>query len=630
MERTELVCCLTIEKLGGSGESLKKTVLKGANLMLGRNEFRDILLKINAGKYSQTFHLDNISVFKRFAVEGKACIKVPACKLQLLISNCPPNQLIHFLKSLCIKLDCGKLKKPISQRVRLVSELPRKFEEISPLNDKDIASVNAARAKREECKGSSTTPGTNKRKPLKRIRTNTKDSETDVDLVPKKKLHISVAPSCLLSKEQKCVLNAVLSGKNIFFTGSAGTGKSFLMKKIIGALPPDSTFATASTGVAACHIGGTTLHQFAGIGSGTQPLEKCIELASRPARKQTWRKCKHLIVDEISMIDGDFFTKLEAVARAVLKSQDPFGGIQVILCGDFLQLPPVVKPGEHRKFCFESPAWQRCIHLNYELKTIRRQNDPTFINILQQIRVGRCSESVTDRLMATSKQVVEQNGVQATRLCTHKEDVEQLNKIHLEKLNSESRFFDALDSDPQLCRHLDSQCPVGRKIELKIGAQVMLTKNIDVQRGLVNGARGVVKSFEPGQMGYPVVKLLHGTEETIRPERWTVKATAGILLTRRQLPLKLAWAISIHKSQGMSLDCVEISLSRVFECGQAYVALSRARSLQGLRVMDFESRCVRAHPRVLQFYRSMRRQQIVNQAYMEDYSENKENQRPLW
>ncbi|PIK44881.1 PIF1 5'-to-3' DNA helicase [Apostichopus japonicus] len=629
METNELICCLAIEKLGASGESLKRTVHKGATLILGRNEFRDILLKVSAGKFLQTISLDKVSVFKRFAMEGKACLKFPQHRLQLMISNCPPHKLINFLKCMCVKLDCGKLKKPISERVRLMSQLPRKFDEISPLNAKDVTTVNTARAKREENNGSSTTPGAGKRKPLKRIRSITNECESIEDMLPKKKAHITMQAPCQLSKEQKCVLNAVLSGKNVFFTGSAGTGKSFLMKKIIGALPPDSTFATASTGVAACHIGGTTLHQFAGIGTGSQPLKQCIELASRQARKKTWRKCKHLIVDEISMVDGEFFTKLETVARIVRNNQEPFGGIQVILCGDFLQLPPVVKTGEKRNFCFESPAWQRCIEVNYELRTVRRQNDPVFINILQQIRVGSCSKEVSTRLMSTFKQVVEKNGVEATRLCTHKEDVEQLNRIHLEKLTTESRLFESQDSDPQLRRHLDSQCPVGQKIELKIGAQVMLTKNIDVNRGLVNGARGVVKGFEAGPRGYPVVKLLCGREETIRPERWTVKAMAGVLLTRRQLPLKLAWSMSIHKSQGMSLDCVEISLSKVFECGQAYVALSRARSLEGLRVLDFESSCVRAHPRVLKFYRGMRKQQMVNQAYLGEYFGDQENQRPL-
>lgn len=183
METNELICCLAIEKLGASGESLKRTVHKGATLILGRNEFRDILLKVSAGKFLQTISLDKVSVFKRFALEGKACLKFPQHRLQLMISNCPPHKLINFLKCMCVKLDCGKLKKPISERVRLMSQLPRKFDEISPLNAKDVTTVNTARAKREENNGSSTTPGAGKRKPLKRIRSITNECESIVSTV---------------------------------------------------------------------------------------------------------------------------------------------------------------------------------------------------------------------------------------------------------------------------------------------------------------------------------------------------------------------------------------------------------------------------------------------------------------
>eukprot|EP00057_Strongylocentrotus_purpuratus_P026327 XP_011680801.1 PREDICTED: ATP-dependent DNA helicase PIF1 [Strongylocentrotus purpuratus] len=443
-----------------------------------------------------------------------------------------------------------------------------------------------------------------------------------------KKLHLNTLHKTPpLSNEQKRVLNAVLSRQSIFFTGSAGTGKSFLLRHIISALPPDSTFATASTGVAACHIGGTTLHQFAGIGSGTGQLPQLIELASRPTRRQQWRKCKHLIVDEISMIDGDFFTKLEAVARVIKRCDEPFGGIQLILCGDFLQLPPVVKRGEKQKFCFQSPAWHRCIQVNFELMEVKRQKDPAFINILQKIRVGRCSAEVTDCLTGTAKHCVDTEGIHATRLCTHKEDVDQLNNVHLNKLIGDVRVFEAMDSDPSLVKQTNSQCPVRQRIDLKIGAQVMLAKNLDVHKGLVNGARGVVTGFESGMKGNPKVRFMSGLEEVIRPERWSMCIGQSLILTRRQLPLKLAWAISIHKSQGMSLDCVEISLSRVFECGQAYVALSRATSLQGLRVLDFDGSCVRAHPDVIRFYVQLRKEQRhLQQTSIRRYgTEDKEN-----
>ncbi|NWI22963.1 PIF1 helicase, partial [Sula dactylatra] len=417
-------------------------------------------------------------------------------------------------------------------------------------------------------------------------------------------------PPARLSAEQEAVLGAVRSGKSVFFTGCAGTGKSFLLKKIVGSLPPKSTYATASTGVASCHIGGTTLHAFAGIGSGKAPLEQCIQLAERPGVRQHWLACQHLIIDEISMVDGKFFDRLEAVARAVRKRDEPFGGIQLIICGDFLQLPPVCKANEETKFCFQAKSWRKCIHINMELTEVRRQTDKTFVSLLSAVRLGRCTEEVTRLLMQTAANRSERDGILATRLCTHKDDVEITNERCLQQLPGKVHTFEALDSDPMLVKLIDAQCPVGGRVELKLGAQVMLAKNLDVSQGLVNGARGVVVGFESEQKGLPKVRFLCGVTQVIKMEKWVFKGLPGVHLSRQQLPLKLAWAISIHKSQGMSLDCVEISLSRVFESGQAYVALSRARSLAGLRVLDFDPKVVRADPSVLQFYRQLRCHQL--------------------
>ncbi|XP_026709707.1 ATP-dependent DNA helicase PIF1 [Athene cunicularia] len=435
-------------------------------------------------------------------------------------------------------------------------------------------------------------------------------------------------PPARLSAEQEAVMDAVRSGKSIFFTGCAGTGKSFLLKKVVGSLPPKSTYATASTGVAACHIGGTTLHAFAGIGSGKAPLEQCIQLAERPGVRQHWLACQHLIIDEISMVDGKFFDRLEAVARAVRKRDEPFGGIQLIICGDFLQLPPVCKANEETKFCFQAKSWRKCIHVNMELTEVRRQTDKTFVSLLSAVRLGRCTEEVTRQLMQTAANRSERDGILATRLCTHKDDVEITNERCLQQLSGEVHTFEALDSDPMLVKLIDAQCPVGGRVELKLGAQVMLAKNLDVSQGLVNGARGVVVGFESEQKGLPKVRFLCGVTQVIKMEKWVFKGPSGVHLSRQQLPLKLAWAISIHKSQGMSLDCVEISLSRVFESGQAYVALSRARSLAGLRVLDFDPKAVRADPSVLQFYRQLRHHhQLLTQDSLHTHSgaDEKEN-----
>ncbi|CAH1964924.1 unnamed protein product [Acanthoscelides obtectus] len=209
--------------------------------------------------------------------------------------------------------------------------------------------------------------------------------------------------------------------------------------------------------------------------------------------------------------------------------------------------------------------------------------------------------------MSTSKQTIERDGILATRLCSHTKDADIINESKLKALPGHCILFEAQDSVPGTTNMLDQQTPVSSKLELKVGAQVMLLKNINVSAGLVNGARGVVKSFTEG---LPVV-LFKNKELHLKKERWVVKSASGGSITRVQLPLKLAWAFSIHKSQGLTLDCVEMSLGRVFEAGQAYVALSRAQSLDSLRVLDFKASQVWANPDVLEFYRYMDQIRII-------------------
>ncbi|KAM9323072.1 ATP-dependent DNA helicase PIF1 [Pholidichthys leucotaenia] len=620
----QLQCCVTVEQLNSSGQATRRQVIRKASLTLGRNEFQEIILRVHDGKVPQNYHLRDFRLFTKFAKEGKSTVKLLPENIQVLISNCPPNKLSMFLKTLSIKHQVWQSSKPLSSREKLKVGLPRSFEAISPLQLKDIQKVSELRSKAANTGVTDRTNRTTAAGSGQQVkRTRNESNFSPVKANPSKKPILSL-PMRKLNKEQAAVLSAVLSGKNVFFTGSAGTGKSFLLKRIIGSLPPKSTFATASTGVAACHIGGTTLHSFAGIGSGSAPLQQCIELAQRPGVLQHWTSCRHLIIDEISMVEAEFFDKLESVARSVRRSTEPFGGIQLIVCGDFLQLPPVSKGKEKARFCFQARSWRKVIQINMELTEVRRQTDHNFISILQAVRVGRVTEEVTAKLIKSAYHQIERDGILATRLCTHKDDVELTNENKLQQLPGSVHVFEALDSDPALVKTIDAHSPVSRLIQLKVGAQVMLTKNLDVPRGLVNGARGVVVAFEPGKHGLPLVRFLGGVTEVLKPERWVFKSGGGVHLSRQQLPLKLAWAISIHKSQGMTLDCVEISLARVFESGQAYVALSRARSLEGLRVMDFDPSVVRADPDVLVFYKKLRKERLLMQASMDDFID-KEN-----
>lgn len=290
------------------------------------------------------------------------------------------------------------------------------------------------------------------------------------------------------------------------------------------------------------------------------------------------------------------------------KNDKPFGGIQLILCGDFLQLPPVVKKSDlvnknRIKFCFQSPIWDKCVQRSFELKIVHRQTDSIFIDILNNLRIGKITPNITETLTKTAKQKIEQNGILATTLCSHTNEADTINKSKLDNIQSEEKVFYAEDNNKVYSNMLDQQTPVSSKLILKKGAQVMLLKNINLSAGLVNGARGVVIDFKSD---LPIVRFRNNKLYTAKPEKWIVKTLNGGLLTRRQVPLKLAWAFSIHKSQGLTLDCVEMSLARVFEAGQAYVALSRAQSLETLRVLDFNSKQVWANPDVLDFYRRLR------------------------
>ncbi|XP_068263222.1 ATP-dependent DNA helicase PIF1 [Nyctibius grandis] len=602
MEDAELRCTVAVEQPLPGAQAPRRRVMRGALVLLGRNELRQPVLRVVGGSSGAAAALsfaltgDAVRLFTRFAGDGRAAVRVGPGGAQVLLSDCPPDALRRFLRLLQLKVAAGPRGAP--RGPRLLDRPPPAFAVISPLQERDLLRA----------------PG--------RLRGGEARGERPAE-VPRAERR----PPARLSAEQEAVLGAVRSGKSVFFTGCAGTGKSFLLKKIVGSLPPKSTYATASTGVAACHIGGTTLHTFAGIGSGKAPLEQCIQLAERSGVRQHWLACQHLIIDEISMVDGKFFDRLEAVARAVRKRDEPFGGIQLIICGDFLQLPPVCKGNEETKFCFQAKSWRKCIHINMELTEVRRQTDKTFVSLLSAVRLGRCTEEVTRLLMQTATNRSECDGILATRLCTHKDDVEITNERRLQQLSGEVHTFEALDSDPMLVRLIDAQCPVGGRVELKLGAQVMLAKNLDVSQGLVNGARGVVVGFESEQKGLPKVRFLCGVTQVIKMEKWVFKGPSGVHLSRQQLPLKLAWAISIHKSQGMSLDYVEISLSRVFESGQAYVALSRARSLAGLRVLDFDPKVVRADPSVLQFYRQLRHHQLLTQDSLHTHSgtDEKEN-----
>ncbi|XP_017097876.2 ATP-dependent DNA helicase PIF1 [Drosophila bipectinata] len=614
-----LTCAVNMQWTNSVGVTGRKLAYKTATLRLVRNDLRELFVEVTPEKLKPLkFKLKDLMVHKKFMSEGKATFNFKAESCTLYLSNAPPGTLMFFLRTIFIKMNGSEGSQPddasLQKKLRehLMSGKPSSFEDVSPVTTAEM--ILARKKAGLMSKASTTTPSPQAAK--KRRFDEMKEDREKGSLPAAKKLYQSTTDESLkLSEEQMEVLRACTSGKNVFFTGSAGTGKSFLLRRIISALPPDGTIATASTGVAACLIGGTTLHAFAGIGGGDANMKRCLELASRPVSAQTWRKCKRLIIDEISMVDGQFFEKIEAVARHIRRNDRPFGGIQLILCGDFLQLPPVVKSefgstpnsAPQQRFCFQSSAWETCIQNVYELKQVHRQSDPEFVKILNHLRIGHVNESITTRLAATSKQKIEGNGILATQLCSHTNDANSINESKLENLGGDKVLFKADDSDPSMSKQLDQQIQAPSQLFLKVNAQVMLLKNINISNGLVNGARGVVVRMDKD---LPVVRFKNNQEYICKHEKWIIKTPTGGLITRRQVPLKLAWAFSIHKSQGLTLDCVEMSLSKVFEAGQAYVALSRAKSLQSIRILDFDPKQVWANPQVLQFYKGFRRKLI--------------------
>lgn len=395
-----------------------------------------------------------------------------------------------------------------------------------------------------------------------------------------------------------------------------------------------------------------------GIGLGKEPAQQLVKKVRRnPKAKNRWLKVKCLIIDEVSMVDGDLFDKLSQIGRTIRNNGRPWGGIQLIITGDFFQLPPVPDGGADKsavKFAFDASTWNTSIDHTIGLTEVFRQRDPEFARMLNEMRLGVISNETERAFKALSRPLTFADGVDMAQLYPTRYQVEDSNSKRLKALSGQSRRFDAMDSgDPQVRDKLLQNMMSPKTLDLKVGAQVMLIKNLN--ETLVNGTLGKViafsdeKAFEmedggnyggemddnmakarrklasfknnfdrdgspgpsagEGQM-YPVVKFLdvYGTPKIIlcQPEEWKVELPNGEVQAKRsQLPLILAWALSIHKAQGQTLERVTVDLGKVFEKGQAYVALSRATSQHGLQVKNFNKTKVMAHPKVCEFYRQL-------------------------
>ncbi|MHA3048924.1 AAA family ATPase [Acinetobacter sp. ANC 4639] len=397
--------------------------------------------------------------------------------------------------------------------------------------------------------------------------------------------------------KQEMALKLLKAGENVFLTGSAGAGKTYTLNQYIQYLKIRKVpvAITASTGIAATHMNGMTIHTWAGIGiKDTLNDDDLKRMKERKYLKEHLENTQVLIIDEISMLHAKQLNLVNQVLKYFKESDEAFGGIQVVVAGDFFQLPPVSKSEERNrdKFCFMSEAWVEAKFRVCYLTEQHRQDDETLNQILNAIRAQDLQHNHIQALTSVRQQDI---GETFTRLYTHNLDVDNLNFQHLNAIDGESHQFNAvLDGNEKLLETLKSSVRAPEELTLKKHAKVMFVKN-NFDMGYINGSLGEVIGFEEDDEHglLPKVQLSDGSVLLVEPETWSVENDAGkVIASFQQIPLRLAWAITIHKSQGMTLEAAEINLSHTFEKGQGYVALSRLKSLEGLRLTGFNDQAL--------------------------------------
>lgn len=442
-----------------------------------------------------------------------------------------------------------------------------------------------------------------------------------------------------LSMEQKCVVMRFVHAYKMFLTGSAGTGKTYLVSFLIElakALYPKegAVVVTASTGLAASALNGITLHKFVGFPMRSDmTVDKAVEIIENNVKTLArWRKVRVLFVDEVSMIPEDFLTFVNEVAKRVRCSDKqrqamlrgeytpkPMGGIQIVFSGDFFQLPPV---GSNARLCFESPAWREVTQHTLILKHVHRQSESAFVRLLNEVRRGRLSQAHYQLLLTRVLKSPEQLHALQTRptfLFSTNEAADRMNAYHMQRLDTQQQyFFSDAEGAARNVEALKASVRLPDKLVLKVGAEVLLIKNLDVECGIVNGAAGVVLDFrgDPDERNsntlYPFVRFtvqrMGHTEEIERlvtREEWVMESGGVQLAKLKHLPLRPAYAITIHKSQGMTLsNGVVIDVTRgMFAEGQLYVAISRAPALHLVHFIGKpKKKDVMASAKVVRFY----------------------------
>ncbi|MCC6520648.1 AAA family ATPase [Candidatus Nomurabacteria bacterium] len=397
---------------------------------------------------------------------------------------------------------------------------------------------------------------------------------------------------------QQEALTMLKTGNNVFLTGSAGSGKTYVLNQYIQFLKDHEVevAVTASTGIAATHMHGMTIHAWSGIGiKDTLTQYEIDALEQKPYLWKRYEKTQVLIIDEISMLSGTFLDTLNNVCQSFKRSEKPFGGMQIVLCGDLFQLPPVTRGNQEPVFVSDSHTWRSMNLIVCYLHEQHRQDDEEFVSLLNAIRDGVVDTE--HRSLLDTRMFEDMDGLDdVTKLFTHNVDVDGINTQALGLIDdTEKLCLMTTKGKDVLVDILKRSCLAPERLILKRGAQVMFIKN-NTERGYVNGTRGIVERFLGD--GTPVVKTLDGKAIEVMPEVWAIEDDGKVKASITQLPLRHAWAITVHKSQGMSLDSAVIDLSKSFVHGMGYVALSRVRTLEGLFLLGLNEEAFHVDPRI--------------------------------
>lgn len=388
---------------------------------------------------------------------------------------------------------------------------------------------------------------------------------------------------------------------NVFLTGAAGTGKSFLLQRYLKEKPMESFPIVASTGAAAVLVGGRTFHSFFGLGILEGGLDATVARALRSGKVvHRLNQACCVIIDEVSMLSGLTLKAAETIARRARNNPQPWGGLRIIAVGDFAQLPPVTMDQRAKDWAFQHPVWQESDFQPALLSTVMRTQDIEFLNVLNFIREGVVNDTVREFL--DKRIALSADDVEGTRLYPHRAQAESYNLRRLEAVPHPLHSFTTLyEGNEKFLETAKKVVPIPETLLLKTGALIMMRKN-DASGGLiyVNGSLGHIRDITEDALE---IKLFSGEKISVGKENFSYLDGDGhVVMTAWNFPVTLAWATTIHKAQGASLDRMIVDLQALWEPGQAYVALSRVRSGAGLRIERWSPQSILAEPLVTQFY----------------------------